>query len=168
MPKLNGRMHLIHPNSNGAEDQISNGAADYYDRRRQHNAVVKHEAARRAGYLNLHEADFSSAQTKAAVEELLTLLKHGRTSRTQVEAEQRADQDRLTGWQVVTPSPGSEGESKLAALKYRMGVRAKALELYHGFEMTGFLSSARPGQMTDAKRPRKPWRRGVAQDSPIY
>lgn len=63
-----------------------------------------------------------------AVERVQQQLRSGRVSLAQVKAENRADAQRLAGWQAVTPRRGTPGFDRLMSLKTRVAIRATALD----------------------------------------
>jgi hypothetical protein len=139
-------MLIINPNSNGERAGQSRTMHEIGVANRRHAAMTrKVTAAQEAGLLE-RAAGMSAKNTKMAAEVLVQQVLHGKISRQQLEEEQRADDSRLKGWEVTSPMPGTPGADKLKAIRYRMAVRARALEQVGSIEL-GLLTSNHSRQL---------------------
>jgi len=136
---------------------------------RRNHRIATLEQARRNGLLKFAEANDivvpeGEKSVTMAADELLGLMRSSRIGREQVEREQSADNDRLTGWRVVAPGlNNADAMNRMNALLYRMAVRAKALDAFHKFDIANMLSTTgRTGRVANPTAPRAPWRPGAA------
>ena len=168
MGDWNGRTVFVEPESGSEPERASNASvSQFIDARRRHNLVTRLNRAREEGLL-AEAGTFTAKDVANAAGELLMHLKGGRLTRQHVEAEQKADMDRLAGWRVVAPAEGTELRAKMEAVQYRMTVRAKALEAFTKQELTALTSTTgRRREVTDPVS-RQPWRPGVGQDDQSY
>lgn len=156
-------MLIVNPNENGS--RYGQGAnANLNDaRRRQQNVDRRVAYAREAGLLEAKLSASNRSLVNQAAKELANAMQSAGSSitRQQVEEEQRADERRLVGWKAAPPLPGSPHEEEPERIRYRMAVRARALEMIMATEL-GNLISPTGGYRPDPKpTPRaKPWRPG--------
>ncbi len=159
---LNGRpsMSPLTPNSEGAPPDASNGAGQFYDATRRRDRIRIAAAQRGFGEAMRETRGQTKKAAEAAAEEMCNLLKQGRLRRADVEAEQRADVDRMVGLAAVGGEPGTGADRRRADIEYRMLVRELALSKFSAYELSDSISTARPGQTT-AAQPRWTQRPGL-------
>lgn len=165
--KWNGRTAFTEANSGSRSPKAGDaGSNSLLLQRRAHYVLDRLEQQRRSGLIVEAVADIDVPDGQAAVreaaDELVLHMRLGRVHRQQVEEEQRADINRLTGWTVVSPGRAPEAANRIEALRYRIAVRSRALESFAKFELATLLSTtARPGRRTEVTAPMRPWRPGV-------
>lgn len=156
-------MQIVNPNDNGNVSGYGAGRQLSDARRRDQHITRKLAHAREA---DLHEAKLTAsnrAQVASAAKDLADAIRspHSGVTRAQVEEEQRADERRLAGWKAAPPLPGSPHADEPDLIRYRMAVRARALEQVMGLEL-GNLTSPTGGYRKPVTNtpPAKPWRAG--------
>ena len=173
----NGRIAFTEANSGGVGDQTPDTSAALYAARQRHNILTRRNDLRRAGLLTEGSEGLrgpilvpgGAKDIEEAAYELCAQVKAGRITRQHVESEQQADHDRLAGWLAVSPAEGTHGDQMVAAIRYRMAVRAKALEDVAKFELNTLLSTtARAGREVSDPILNRPWRPGAAPGSRTY
>ncbi len=163
--KVSSRANLV-PNGPGYD---AGGNDQLTSARRRHNAVTRRTYARESGLLNLKEMDskafdYSEDDLKVTAQAMFDQYKVGRITRGQIEAEQRADKDRLTGWLVYPPQEGTQGAEMVKRLQYRMAVRARVLDQILKYELpylVGTTGRSALDQEVSTSPPNKAWRAGA-------
>jgi hypothetical protein len=154
-------MIIVNPNDNGPRSGESGHHQMADARRRQLRVQRRVSYAREAGLLEAHLSGRTKGKVEQAAKQLYEAMDSGRIGRAQVEEEQRADANRLEGWKAVPPLPGSPHEDEPEIIRYRMAVRARALEMVEAIDLAALTSPTggyrKPLPATPAA---KPWRPG--------
>jgi hypothetical protein len=100
-------------------------------------------------------------EADAPAEYLLDLLKRGAIQRVQVEADQRADEQRMEGYRVTPPPPGTPLAEMVRKVLYRMRVRELALEKFKLFELALMTGDTRQDRVVSDTVNPGAWRSGA-------
>lgn len=144
-----------------AREAHSTGSGQFHDAGRRRQLVTRKAQWAREHGLLAEAADADPSAVKDAAQLLADNVKTGRLTRQQIEADQRMDESRLTGYKAAPPDLGTRAAEVLQALKYRMAVRAAALQLIAQWELALMGSTYGTTQTVAATRPRVPWRTGL-------
>lgn len=154
-------MIIVNPNDNGSRS----GEAGHHQltdaRRRQLRVQRRVSYAREAGLLEAQLSSRTKGKVEQAAKQLYEAMDSGRIGRAQVEEEQRADANRLEGWKASPPMPGSPHEDEPEIIRYRMAVRARALEMIEAIDLAALTSPTGGYRKPLAPTPHsKPWTKG--------
>lgn len=133
-----------------------------HDQRRRHDHLTRRVTyAREAGLLEARLSAKDKSKVTNAAKQMVAAYTANRISRQQIEEEQRADETRLKGWQVVAPQPGTLHEDEIGNIRYRMAVRARALEEIASLDLAVLISSNnRERDALPRTKSAKMWSRG--------
>ena len=163
MAQQNGRTSFTLPDSAGGPPRGSNGAGLLADAHRRRDRLIRREAyTRTSTRYNVTEAHgYTDEQVDKAAQAMYDLMRVGKLTVQQVQAEQREDANRLAGWKAVgMPEGASASAEKVSAIQYRMAVRNRALELQSVFDLTSGTSQTRTRDAI-TQPSWKPWRKGA-------
>jgi hypothetical protein len=147
----------------GAREANSASTGQFHDAARRRMLVTRKTTwAKEHGILSEAIGAEDAKTVNDTAQLLADNVKTGRVTRQQIESDQRMDADRLTGFKAAPPDPGSNAAEMLRVVKYRMAVRAKALELIANWELALMGPTTYGKTLTVPETPtRKPWRTGL-------
>lgn len=160
-------MKIVTPADNGPRAHLPGHGISMHDNQRRHNYITRRVTyAKEAGIIEAALPADSKNKVANAARALVQSYQLGKVSRQQIEEEQRADETRLKGWEVVKPQPGTIHAEEIPKIKYRMAVRARALEEIASLDLAVMISPTGHDQKGRPKVPvAKPWRAGVSHGS---